>query len=59
MKTGDHLPHPAIHVRQISVQTAIGVAGTVVIDGRRIGSRTVEYIEPIADAVVIWAPAPI
>ena len=59
MRTGDHLPHPAIHVRQISGQTKIGVKGTVVIDGRRLGTRTVEYIEPITDGVVIWAAAPI
>lgn len=59
MRTGDHLPHPFIQVRQISERTMLNARGFVVLDGRRIGSRIVNYVEPLRDEAVVWAAAPI
>ncbi|MEN9801197.1 MAG: hypothetical protein RLZ37_322 [Actinomycetota bacterium] len=59
MKTGDHLPHPLIQFRQISDQTTLNAKGIVVLDGCRIGSRIVRYVEPLRDEVVVWVAAPI
>lgn len=57
-RTGDHLPHPMIQVRQVSEPTEWNAEGVVVIDGRRIGWRIVEGVELLCDEVIIWAASP-
>ncbi len=58
MKTGDHLPHPFIAVRQVLERVELNATGFVVNDGRRIGSGMVEFVEPLRDEVIVWAAAP-
>ena len=58
MRTGDHLPHPFIVVRQVFERVELNAKGFVVIDGCRIGPRMVEFVEPIPDEVIVWAAAP-
>ena len=58
MRTGDHLPHPFIVVRQVFERVELNAKGFVVIDGCRIGPRMVEFVEPLPDEVIVWAAAP-
>lgn len=57
-KRGEHLPHPAIRSSSVSTFSLMNTSGVIVLDGRRIGRRRLEYVEPRPDALVIWAPIP-
>ncbi len=57
-KTGDHVPHPSISVRQTSSRVELGSAGVVIVDGHKIGRGIVHDVEPLPDAATAWIPFP-
>lgn len=56
MRTGDHVPHPMIKLRQASERVVIDVSGVVFVDGVRIGFHRLLSVTPMPDAAVLWIP---